>query len=110
MCVLCGINRPDVLLAYAVGTIAGIATMNETILIALCLISIIPALISAIIDDGLFRCPRCGTRLQRTDVSRLHLALHPDDLPQFCQKCGRRCIKRRSNSLQMPLRYIPLDT
>ena len=75
-------------LLVAVGTIVGIATMNETILIALCLTSIIPALISAIIDDGLFRCPKCGMRLQRTDVSRLHLALHPDDLSQFCQKCG----------------------
>ena len=29
MCVLCGINRPDVLLAYAVGTIAGICDLRR---------------------------------------------------------------------------------
>ena len=29
MCVLCGINRPDVLLAYAVGTIAGICVLRR---------------------------------------------------------------------------------
>ena len=29
MCVLCGINRPDILLAYAVGTIAGICDLRR---------------------------------------------------------------------------------
>ena len=70
------------------GAIAGIVTGSETALIALCLAAIVPVLASSAIVDSLFRCPRCRGQLQRTDVSRLHLVLHPDVLPRFCQKCG----------------------
>ena len=75
-------------LMVVAGAAVGIATTNETVLIILCLSSLIPWFISYALVDGLFRCPNCRTQLQRTDVSRLHLVLHPDDLPRFCQKCG----------------------
>jgi len=75
-------------LMVAAGCVVGIAVSSETVLIAACLASLVPGLASAAVVDPLFRCPKCRAQLQRTDVSRLHLALHPDDLPRFCQKCG----------------------
>ena len=44
--------------------------------------------LSSSLWEKMCRCPQCGEFLQRTDVSKLHQMGKPDDLPEFCPKCG----------------------
>ena len=78
----------DALFLLLLATMLASAVWTPQLIYALMGLALAAGLAGGVLGDRMVRCPRCGNRLYRTDVSRLYYLFHFDDLPAFCQKCG----------------------